>query len=293
MRGWRAGLRPYPPTTTTFEAMTVLGIGIITYERLGLLERLVESVAELTTSPHRLVVADDGSADGTVDWCRDRGLHVVSGENRGVAWNKNRALFALTQLGCDPLVLIEDDAYPEVPGWEGDWIVGTRSWHHLAYHHPKAARHTVSGAGTPEDPFVSPAASGVCLSVSAEVLERVGFFDSRFRGYGHEHAEWTTRIKRAGYGFQVITLPDGRRPKAQLYLSGGLGGGKAASFRDDEQARINRELQVQISGEPIFRRPWRNPEERSDFLAEQVLAGIDGAALADRLDAHLIETPVP
>jgi hypothetical protein len=204
-----------------------------------------------------------------------------------VAWNKNRGLFALATLGCDPLLLLEDDAYPIVAGWERDWIEGTRAWHHLAYHHPKAARHTVSGAGTPTDPFVSPAASGVCLSVSAEVLGHVGYFDSRFRGYGHEHAEWTTRIKRAGYGYKAITLPDGRHPKAQLYLTGGLGGGKATSFRDDDQARVNRELQVQIASEPVYRRPWRTPEERACFLAEQTLAGIEGADLAAQLDARL------
>jgi glycosyltransferase involved in cell wall biosynthesis len=273
--------------------VTALGIAIITYERRGLLEPLVDSLTELTVAPHVLVVADDGSRDGSVQWSREHGLPAVSGENRGVAWNKNRGLFALARLGCDPLILIEDDAYPTERGWERDWIEATRVWHHLAYHHPKAARHTVSGTGTPADPFVSPAASGVCLSVSAEVLERVGFFDSRFRGYGHEHAEWTTRIKRAGYGYKAIELPDGRRPKAQLYLSGGLGGGKATSFRDGDQARINRELQVRIAAEPVFRRPWRTPEERASFLEEQALAGIEGESLAARLDAHSIDAPVP
>ena len=265
--------------------MNVHGIAIITYERRSLLERLVASIDELTTSPYELVVADDGSSDGTAEWCREHGLRVVTGVNRGVAWNKNRGLFALTQLGADPLLLLEDDAYPVELGWERDWIDGTGTWHHMAYHHPKAARHTVSGAGTPSDPFISPAACAVCLSVSAEVLECVGFFDSRFRGYGHEHAEWTTRIKRAGYGYRTITLPDGRRPKAQLYLTGGLGGGKATSFRDEDQVRANHRVGQQIAEDPIFRCPWRTPEERESFLAEQAEAGIDGAELADRLDA--------
>jgi GT2 family glycosyltransferase len=263
-----------------------LGIAVVTYERRNLLEQLIASLAELTTSPYELVVADDGSRDGSVELCHERGVRVVTGANRGVAWNKNRGLFALIHLGCDPLLLLEDDAYPVVHGWERDWIEGTQKWHHMAYHHPKAARHTVSGAGTPADPFVSPAASAVCLSVSAEVLELVGFFDSRFRGYGHEHAEWTTRIKRAGYGYKEITLPDGRRPKAQLYLTGGLGGGKATSFRNDDQARANHEVSQQMTGEPVFRRPWRTPEERESFLSEQALAGIEGEGLAAQLDAR-------
>ncbi|HWY89186.1 MAG TPA: glycosyltransferase [Solirubrobacteraceae bacterium] len=266
--------------------MARVGIAIVTYERRSLLERLVGALRELTGDPYELVVADDGSRDGSVEWCRSRGLRVVSGTNRGVAWNKNRGLFALAQLGCDPLLLIEDDAYPVVRGWERDWIEATRRWHHLAYHHAKAALHTVSGSGTPADPFVSPAASAVCLSVSAEVLERVGFFDSRFRGWGHEHAEWTTRIKRAGYGYKEITLPDGRRPKAQLYLTGGLAGGKGTSFRNEDQARVNRELQLRIAAEPLFRCPWRSDGERNELLAEQTAAGIDGSELARLLDAR-------
>jgi GT2 family glycosyltransferase len=270
--------------------MTRLGIAVITYRRRELLERLIARLVELTSSPYELVIADDGSRDGTAEWAHERGLAFITGQNHGVAWNKNRAIFALAALGCDPLVLLEDDVYPTVHGWEQDWVHGTRTWHHLAYQHPVVACHAVSGSGTPADPFVNPAASGVCLTVSAEVLEQVGYFDSRFKGYGHEHAEWTTRIKRAGYGFRSITLPDGRRPKAQLYLSGGLAMESAVSHRDLDQARTNRELQVRIAGEHVFRRPWRSTQERTSFLAEQARAGIDGAALARRLDARRAES---
>ncbi len=263
-----------------------MGIAVVTYRRAERLRRLLEAIVLLTREPYELVVAEDGGEDGSVEWCRAQGHAVVSGPNRGVAWNKNRGLFALAALGCDPLLLIEDDVYPVAPGWERDWIEGTRRWHHLAYHHPKVAKHTVSGAGTPADPFVNPAATAQCLSVSARVLGKVGFFDSRFRGWGHEHAEWTTRIKRAGYGFESIVLSDGRGAKAQLYLSGGLTAEHAASFRDDAQARRNRELARSLQGEPLYRRPWQNLAERREFLAEQAAGGIDGNALARRLDGR-------
>jgi GT2 family glycosyltransferase len=255
--------------------MGELGIAVITYRRPERLRLLVDAVERLTSSPHHLVIADDGSDDDSVTWCRARGHTAITGTHRGVAWNKNRGLFALAALGCDPLLLIEDDVHPVTPGWERDWIEGTRRWHHLAYLHPKVAKHTVSGAGTPHDPFINPAATAQCLSVSAEVLARVGFFDSRFHGWGHEHAEWTTRIKRAGYGFQSITLPDGRRPKAQLYLAGGLASGDSVSFRDEAQALRNRELAIRLQGEPLYRLPWQSAEERGEFLAEQAAAGVN------------------
>jgi GT2 family glycosyltransferase len=264
-----------------------LGIAVVTYRRREHLQRLLDAIDRHTGSSHLVVVAEDGGEDGSVECCQARGQLVVSGSNRGVAWNKNRGLFALSALGCDPLLLLEDDTHPVLVGWERDWIEGTRRWHHLAYHHPKIAKRTVAGAGTPDDPFVNSSATAQCLSVSTRVLECVGFLDSRFTGWGHEHAEWTTRIKRAGYGYRVIELPDGRRPKAQLYLSGGLASDDAVSFRDPEQVRRNREVAAELSGGPLFRAPWRGTAERERFLAEQAAAGVDGGELASRIEERL------
>jgi GT2 family glycosyltransferase len=266
--------------------MVKLGLTVVTYRRSERLPSLLEAIARLTRAPHRLVVAEDGGEDGSVEWCRAQRHTVVTGPHRGVAHNKNRGLFALAALGCDPLLLLEDDVSPVEQGWERDWIEGTARWGHLAYHHPKVAKHTVSGTGTAANPYVNPAATAQCLSVSARVLAEVGFLDPRFRGWGHEHAEWTTRIKRAGYGFQEIDLPDGRRAKAQLYLHGGLQSERTTSFRDDAQAQRNRELALSMREEPIFRRPWRDADERREFLAEQAAGGIDGDELARRLDAR-------
>jgi hypothetical protein len=261
-----------------------LGIAVVTYRRQAHMQRLLSAIAEHTHAPHHVVVAEDGGEDGSVQWCRRHGHTVVSGNNRGVAWNKNRGLFALAALACDPLLLLEDDVYPERAGWEREWIEGTRRWHHLAYLTPKVAKHTVAGAGTAGDPWVNPAATAQCLSISAQVHEQVGYFDPRFRGWGHEHAEWTTRIKRAGHGFQAIELPDGRRPKAQLYIAGGLRSAEASSFRDDAQAQRNNTLSAQLRDEPLFRLPWQDAQERSEFLHEQAAAGVEVRRLLNRLE---------
>jgi GT2 family glycosyltransferase len=262
-----------------------LGIAVVTYRRQAHMQRLLGAIAKHTRALHHVVVAEDGGDDGSVQWCHQHGYTVVSGRNRGVAWNKNRGLFALAALACDPLLLLEDDVYPERAGWEREWIEGTRVWHHLAYLAPKVAKHTVAGAGTASDPWVNPAATAQCLSISAQVHAQVGYFDPRFQGWGHEHAEWTTRIKRAGYGFKTIELPDGRRPKAQLYLAGGLRLVKVKSFRDDAQAQRNHRLSAQLQDEPLLRLPWRDAHERSEFLHEQAVAGIEVGRLLDRLES--------
>jgi glycosyltransferase involved in cell wall biosynthesis len=264
-----------------------LGITVSTYRRRDRLELLLEHLERYTATPHELVLADDGSRDGTVEWCRANGLRVITGENRGVAHNKNRGLFALATLGCDPILLIEDDVYPDIHGWERDWVAATRLWHHVAYLHPRIARFTTSGGGTPANPYVNYKATAQLLTISAQALDQVGYFDSRFEGWGHEHGEWTTRINRAGYGFKPIELPDGTRTKAQLYLLGGLVDNEGPRWRDPEQGKRNRELQRRISGEPVFRCPWRSTETRSVFLAEQAEGGFDGERLAGELDTRL------
>ena len=86
-----------------------LGIGIVTYNRRALVAETVTRVLAHTIHPFALVVADDGSEDGTAEAERARGVTVASGRNMGIAWNKNRALFYLIALArCDVAILLEE-----------------------------------------------------------------------------------------------------------------------------------------------------------------------------------------
>lgn len=263
-------------SANTLAAMAKLGIAISTYNRCDYLVRLVEAVQMLTLAPFELVVGDDGSDDGTAEWCRSHGVRVVTGANRGVAWNKNRALFGTSLLECDPILVMEDDLYPLVFGWEQDWIEATRRWQHVGLMHPKIADQTVSGRGTPDDPFVNPKSTAQCLSVSADVLAKVGFFDSRFRGWGHEHAEWTTRIKRLGHGYREVALDSGERIQGLLYIDGNIRLDDAYSYRNKWRplVEVNRETFDRIKQDPLFRYPWTDDGERAEFLMEQFDAGL-------------------
>lgn len=270
--------------------MAKIGIGIITYNRLDYLRRCVERVRRLTPADHALVVADDGSTDGTADWCRDEGIVVVGRGNRGVCWNKNRALFALQALGCDPILLMEDDCSPVVEGWEESWRVATALFGHVSYAHPKLARWQIAGRGTPTDPIVNNKSTAQCASISGDVLRRVGFFDTRFRGYGVGHAEWTTRVKRAGHGFKYAILENGARARANLYIDGGIEATDAPTFKDPATIRRNEALFDALKAEPVYRHPWRGPEEEAAFAADfdGTPVGIAGYAAAfrpDRADA--------
>lgn len=266
--------------------MAPIGIAIVTYNRRDRLVALVEGVRQFTTSPYELVVAEDGGDDDTVAWCRANGVRVVTGPNRGVCWNKNRGLYALAALGCDPMLLLEDDSRPIEKGWEDHWRRASALWGHVSYAHPKIAKTHASGDGSAEAPFVSHKATAQCASISAEALGKLGFFDTRFQGYGVGHAEWTSRAKRLGYGSLPAPLPDGRMAGANLYITGGLVADDAPSFRDNEQVMQNRALLEIIRGEPSYRAPWATQEERAAFLAE-----IRTAGLPDTVPIHAPEPP--
>ena len=273
--------------------MSHLGIGIVTYDRLDHLRRCVGRVREHTVGDYQLLVADDGSADGTRAWCEASGVPVVGLSNRGVCWNKNRALFGLAAAGCDPILLLEDDCWPAETGWDAHWRVATALHGHVTFAHPKLRPWHIGGGGTATDPITSNKSTAQCASVSAAVLHAVGFLDSRFRGYGVGHAEWTTRIKRAGAGYRWAELEGGGRSRANLYIHGRLEAHDAPTFKDRADIARNEAVFDAIRGEPIHRHPWTTAEERDAFVGEMEAAGIEvgpylaaassGASAVDRL----------
>ena len=99
-----------------------IGIGIVTYNRREILAATIERVRRLTRyTGADIVVADDGSSDGTLAWLRDNHVPVVTGVNMSIAWNKNRAPYLLAEMLCDDVVnLLEDDTQPANPGWEAE-----------------------------------------------------------------------------------------------------------------------------------------------------------------------------
>lgn len=252
----------------------MIGIGVVTYNRLERLQQVIRAIQDMTVAPYRLVVADDGSSDGTAAWCRENSISVITGQNRGVCWNKNRALYALTEAGCDPILLVEDDIYPVESGWEEKWRVATDKWGHVSYAHPKLLPWLISGSGTPEDPYVNRKASAQCASIGATHMQKLGYFDTRFKGYGVGHAEWTSRAHRLGVGFVPTIIEDGQTAKANLYIFGGLQHEDAPSYRDNQSVARNRELMHTTKREAVRREPWSSDEERELFLMEQKAAAL-------------------
>jgi glycosyltransferase involved in cell wall biosynthesis len=246
-----------------------LGIGVITYNRLEQVRRCVEAIRSLTRTPYHLVIADDGSEDGTAAWARESGLPVVTGRNRGVAWNKNRALYWLMhRTRCEKLLLIEDDIYPVRPGWEQGWLEALDRFPHLNLSPPAACP-----GGTEKEAVVATYAGypalnwvgGVLMAMTRKGMETVGYLDTRFQGYGREHRDLTERYQRAGL----------HPPEGYLTLRDGSLSEHGACIGEPERVRQwfrNCTLAGEIAGEPVWRPPARGTEERAALLEEQQAA---------------------
>jgi glycosyltransferase involved in cell wall biosynthesis len=246
-----------------------LGIGVTTFNRCRKLEICVSRVQELTSHPFHLVVADDGSTDETASVCAQRKILTVTGPNQGIAWNKNRALFFLHQvLGCDVIILIEDDCYPNNPGWEREWITGAEKWGHLNFCGYWFREKALSGTGQLESPFLSASLSGQCAGFSDQALSICGYMDARFKGYGYEHAEHSSRLVRAGFGGEMRRAERGELEPHYYQLAADLTVLSDESYRDEESLDANWTTWTRMHGDPVYRYPWTTKAEFRQFRGE-------------------------
>jgi glycosyltransferase involved in cell wall biosynthesis len=250
-----------------------IGIGIVTYNRRDVLKTTIERVRRFTSHPEvDLVVADDGSTDGTLAWLRDNGVPVVGGVNMGIAWNKNRALYLLTEmLGCDAVVLLEDDTQPAASGWETEWIAAARQWGHANFAAPWMKHLFLSGQGTAADPVLCGNITAQCASFSRDSLLFGGYYDSRFKGYGHEHVEHTRRLVRVGYGGTERRV-DGKEEIRYKLIRCALDVADVPSYLDPAQVERNLAIAGPLMVEQSFRAPWRDDAELRQFRSEMLSA---------------------
>ncbi len=246
-----------------------IGIGIVTYNRREVLAATIEKVRRFTR--HRavdLVVADDGSTDGTLAWLRENGVPVVTGVNMGIAWNKNRALYLLSELlHCEAVILLEDDTQPAKAGWEADWIEAANLWGHANFAAPWMTHLFVSGQGTLADPILCGDVTAQCAVFSRESLLFGGFYDPRFKGYGHEHVEHTRRLVRVGFG-GTDRVVDGKEQMRYKLLRGDLTVVDVPSFLDHAQAERNLAVAGPLMSDQTYRAPWRDDNELKQFRSE-------------------------
>ncbi len=267
-------LRPEGPVISSlFDSITDeyiatlnVGVGVITYNRKDHLAKTVDAVKAFTTGDYQLVVADDGSKDDTLDWCKQNNVLHTNCANKGVVRNKNRALYYLNEVKkVDVLILLEDDCRPNKKNWQKEWVIAALLWGHINYAHKRIIKKegaVVSGTGSSITPYLCKLVTGQCTACSNEAMDNVGYLDPRFSGYGAGHVEWTERFIRQGY--------NGTTEKDWVYpaINTGLNSDDAPTFKNPEQLEKNRALKKKIRKESQKREAWVDAKEKSEFLLE-------------------------
>ncbi|KAA0678260.1 glycosyltransferase family 2 protein [Roseomonas genomospecies 6] len=245
-----------------------IGIAITTYNRKSFILKLVERIRCLTKSKYKVVICDDGSSDGTVEALKEKGEIVLGGKNKGIAWNKNRGLFYFQNIcKAETIILLDDDVLPEVAGWDYEWHLACEKVGHVNFIPPHFHRLTKNRKMTATDLGIGPMVGGMAIGQSAKALANVGYMDNRFGRYGHEHADFSFRFLRAGFG--GVMYNDGGNDHRYFYLiDGGITIKESESFGTQEDLNRNNELLWELEKDYIYRLPWRNDEEMHEFLGE-------------------------
>ena len=223
--------------------MTERGVGICTYNRAGRLGDLIEAVLS-TTNGARVAVADDGSTDETPQVVASfPDVLYVRGPNRGVAHNKNRALYALQD--CAYIALLEDDLFPVRPGWFEIYqtCAGMLGVHHFCRVQDKEIPETLTGMAEAlafhnMTPIYGPSPRGDLTFLTRLALQTVGGFHPDFRGAGHAHGEWSERIARAGLIPHPLKWMDIREARDCFEQRGDTEGGRWEQDPAKNQAEI-------------------------------------------------------
>lgn len=216
--------------------MKKLGVIILNWNGIELLKEFLPTASKHTISEEAdLIVADNGSTDGSVDWIRENHPEVKVlelGENYGFAEGYNRAIDALDY----PYVVLLNSDVEVTPDWwrplldllEKNPGIGAVQPKILSYkdrgafEYAGAAGGYIDALGYPwcrgrlfdrlerdegqydGAPVEVAWASGACLAMPSELYRRSGGLDTRF--FAHmEEIDLCVRIRRAGLKVAAIS----------------------------------------------------------------------------------------
>jgi GT2 family glycosyltransferase len=196
--------------------MRLTSIIIPTRNGLELLAPCIEAIRAYTHTPYEIIVADNGSADGTLEYCIREGLTFAAfAENEGfpAACNAGMKLAvgdALLLLNNDVVVshnwldnmLACLDHTPDtgIVGPCSNYVSGRQQAEYTygsmdEFHAWTAERnHPDSSKWVSIERLV-----GFCFLIKREMMERIGYLDERFTPGHYEDDDYCYRARLAGY----------------------------------------------------------------------------------------------
>lgn len=112
----------------------------------------------------------------------------VDTDKKGIAYAKNRCLYVLRD--CDFIFIFDNDTFIKSNGWMDFFIKS--GVQHCQYMNNRYRPYQSENDAT----FYRDSA-GCFMYLTKEAIEKVGYFNTEFKGYGMEHAAYSQRIHRA------------------------------------------------------------------------------------------------
>ncbi|WP_054956217.1 glycosyltransferase family 2 protein [Paenibacillus dakarensis] len=197
--------------------MKKTSIIIPTYNGKDLLKDCIYSIKRYTEEPYEIIVVDNGSTDGTVDFCRQEGVTFISlASNAGfpAACNKGLKIAA-----GDTLLLLNNDVIVS-QNWLGNMLRCLNSRKDIGIVGPMT--NFASGKQQMDMPYTNieemakelnepddrkwrqaDRIVGLCFLFKRELLEQIGLLDERFSPGHFEDDDYCYRARLSGYTFRI------------------------------------------------------------------------------------------
>lgn len=181
-----------------------IGIGILSFNRLESLKRLIHSI-QINTDLSRVTVfvSDESTNPAIGEWLKTQSdIVVLTKQPRlGIAGNSNRLLRCLSRFKHN--LLLNDDVEVLAPGWEDFYINAhvTTGYHHFCYKQIGligAQRGNVTKYDNLLIDTIYEKPHGAVMFFTHDAFRRVGYFDEQFGYYGMEHVDWSNRVGLSG-----------------------------------------------------------------------------------------------
>jgi GT2 family glycosyltransferase len=258
---------------------------ILTHNQLEYTRQCVESVLQHTAQPYDLILVDNASTDGTVDFLRSiPGAKVVAiSENIGFAGGNNQGL----AVADGEYVLLLNNDTVVTPGWldrmiaalERDprvGVVGPRSNNvagaQLVANVPYtdragldafAAQHAETHAGKGSN---SGWVIGFCLLARRNVVEQIGGLDTRYGPGNFEDNDFCMRSMLAGWSCWIADDAFVHHYGGRTFAGAGIDYGasvrtNARIFADKWGIRMNGDELAQINLRELLNRPFDRAQD--------------------------------
>ena len=200
----------------TYPISNDVGVGILSFNRLSSLHRLLVSIRENTDLSKTTIFISDESTNADVkDYISKIPDMVVLNNNErlGIAGNTNRLMRCLARFRYK--IILNDDVIVKRQGW--DWLYAkafqSTEYHHFCMRQPgvygatekDGQIHNINGHGIRT---IQEKPQGAIIAFDHTAFQKVGYFDESFGLYGMEHVDWSERVSASGIqppGFHDVT----------------------------------------------------------------------------------------